>query len=103
MAKNGVYLIEDTHAAYWDSHGGSLKEPKSIINVSKNLIDKLNADHTKGQVESDDFTKSTPCIPCEWNYKVFSFRKKMEPSKTKEIGQQHLSNIRFLQVISSVL
>ena len=52
MSKDGVYLVEDTHAAYWkDSHGGGLDEPESIINVSKNLIDKLNADHTKGQVE----------------------------------------------------
>ena len=63
MSKDGVYLVEDTHAAYWkDSHGGGLNEPESIINVSKNLIDKLNADHTKGQVEPDDFTKSTQSI-----------------------------------------
>ena len=48
---------------YWkDSHGGGLDEPESIINVSKNLIDKLNADHTKGQVEPDDFTRSTQSI-----------------------------------------
>jgi len=63
MSKNGVYLIEDTHAAYWkDSHGGGLDEPESIINVSKNLIDKLNADHTRGQVKPDDFTRSTQSI-----------------------------------------
>lgn len=63
MSKNGVYLVEDTHAAYWkDSHGGGLDEPESIINVSKNLIDKLNADHTRGQVEPDDFTRSTQSI-----------------------------------------
>ena len=63
MSKNGVYLVEDTHAAYWkDTHGGGLNEPESIVNVSKNLVDKLNADHTKGQVEPDDFTRSTQSI-----------------------------------------
>ena len=63
MSKNGIYFVEDTHAAYWkDSHGGGLDEPESIINVSKNLVDKLNADHTRGQVEPDDFTRSTQSI-----------------------------------------
>ena len=33
IAKNGIYMIEDTHAGYWDSHGGSLKEPKSMIKI----------------------------------------------------------------------
>ena len=41
---------------------GGLNEPESIVNVSKNLVDKLNADHTKGQVEPDDFTRSTQSI-----------------------------------------
>ena len=63
MSKNGIYFVEDTHAAYWkDTHGGGLNEPESIINVSKNLVDKLNADHTRGQVEPDDFTRSTQSI-----------------------------------------
>ena len=57
--KNGMYLIEDTHAAYWDSHGGGLNEPESINNVSKNLIDMLNADHTRGAIQPTDFTRST--------------------------------------------
>lgn len=63
MSKNGMYFIEDTHAAYWaDTHGGGLEHPDSIINVSKNLVDKLNAHHTKGQVEPDEFTESTQSI-----------------------------------------
>jgi len=62
IAENGLYFIEDTHAAYWSSHGGSLSHVDSINNVSKELIDKLNADHTKGQIESDFFTKNTRCM-----------------------------------------
>lgn len=62
ISPEGIYFIEDTHAAYWSSHGGSLSAPDSINNVAKTLIDKLNADHTRGQVESDYFTKNTKCM-----------------------------------------
>ena len=102
MAKNGVYLIEDTHAAYWDSHGGSLKEPKSIINLSKNLIDKLNADHTKGQIESDDFTKSTQCITFYDSMIVFERgdvgeKKPMETGSDRFVPSKIDSNIFYIR------
>ena len=25
LADGGVYLVEDTHTSYWDSHGGGLR------------------------------------------------------------------------------
>ena len=102
IANNGIYLIEDTHAGYWDSHGGSLKEPKSMINVSKNLIDKLNADHTKGQVESDDFTKSTQCITFYDSMIVFERgdvgeKKPMETGSDKFVPSKIDSNIFYIR------
>lgn len=60
--KNGMYFIEDTHAAYWDSHGGGLDVPESINNISKNLVDVLNADHTRGAVQPTLFTRTTTSI-----------------------------------------
>ena len=62
LADDGIYFIEDTHAAYWDSHGGSIKEPESINNVAKGLIDSINADHTRGQKEPDYFTRNVKCM-----------------------------------------
>lgn len=59
MAKNGVYLVEDLHAAYWDEFGGGLRKPSTFIELSKNLIDELNADHTRGALPPTAFTKST--------------------------------------------
>lgn len=102
IAKNGIYMIEDTHAGYWDSHGGSLKEPKSMINVSKNLIDKLNADHTKGQVESDDFTKSTQCITFYDSMIVFERgdvgeKKPMETGSDKFVPSKIDSNVFYIR------
>ncbi len=62
MEKNGVYLVEDLHTAYWPKFGGGLDAPGSFINIAKSLVDKLNADHALGQVTPDDFTRDTFAI-----------------------------------------
>ena len=59
MGKNAVYLIEDLHAAYWPKFGGGLSELANFFNVAKGLVDKLNADHTLGQIEPDAFSRET--------------------------------------------
>ena len=62
LADDGIYFIEDTHAAYWSSHGGSITAPESINNVAKEMIDSINADHAKGQKQPDYFTKNIKCM-----------------------------------------
>lgn len=59
LPKNGVYMVEDLHCAYWPKFGGSLEGPGTFINIAKGLVDKLNADHTEGAVEPDAFTRET--------------------------------------------
>ena len=62
LANDGIYFIEDTHAAYWTSHGGSITAPESINNVAKEMIDSINADHARGQKQPDYFTKNIKCM-----------------------------------------
>lgn len=62
IAADGVFFIEDTHAAYWPSHGGSIGHPDSINNVSKVMVDKINADHGRGQIRPDFYTRNTKCM-----------------------------------------
>ena len=62
LANDGIYFIEDTHAAYWNSHGGNITAPESINNVAKEMIDSINADHTRGQKQPDYFTKNIRCM-----------------------------------------
>jgi cephalosporin hydroxylase len=62
IQNTGIYLIEDTHAAYWSSHGGSMDNPETINNVSKLMVDKINAEHTHGQIKPDFFTYETKCM-----------------------------------------
>ncbi len=44
MARDGVYMVEDLHTAYWPEFGGGLRAPTSFIEIAKDLIDALNAD-----------------------------------------------------------
>jgi SAM-dependent methyltransferase len=59
IVRNGVYLIEDLHTAYWDEYEGGLRRKGSFIEHCKDLIDELNADHSRCSVPSTAFTKST--------------------------------------------
>jgi hypothetical protein len=45
VAKNGVYLVEDLHAAYWPDHGGGLRRPGSFIETAKDLVDQMHANY----------------------------------------------------------
>jgi len=59
MLKNGVYLVEDLHTAYWEEYEGGLRKPTNFIELCKSLIDELNADNSRGALPSTEFTKST--------------------------------------------
>jgi SAM-dependent methyltransferase len=59
VSKDGVYLIEDLHTAYWPEFGGGLRRPDSFIEIAKNLIDDLNADHAREALAPSVFTQTT--------------------------------------------
>ena len=62
MPKNGIYMVEDLHTAYWEEYEGGLRKPTTFIEVCKSLIDELNADHTRGALAPNEFTKSTMAL-----------------------------------------
>ncbi|MBI1981326.1 MAG: class I SAM-dependent methyltransferase [Methylocystis sp.] len=59
MPRNGVYMVEDLHTAYWEEFEGGLKRKESFVETCKDLIDALNAEHARGAIEPDAFTLST--------------------------------------------
>ncbi len=59
IVRNGIYLVEDLHTAYWDEYGGGLRRKGSFIEYCKDLIDELNADHSRNVLASTEFTNST--------------------------------------------
>jgi SAM-dependent methyltransferase len=59
LSRNGVYLVEDLHTAYWDEFEGGLRRKGSFIERCKDLIDELNADHARKALAPTEFTRST--------------------------------------------
>lgn len=59
MSPTGVYTVEDVGTSYWDEYGGGLSRPGTFIELSKSLIDHLNADSTRGSLPSSTFTNTT--------------------------------------------
>ena len=59
LSRTGVYLVEDLHTAYWDEYEGGLKRKGSFIEYCKELIDELNADHSRDELPVTEFTRST--------------------------------------------
>ena len=63
VKSNGVFLCEDLHTSYWSDFGGGYKRYNTFIEYSKNLIDKINAFHSKSPfLKVDKFTKSTDSL-----------------------------------------
>jgi len=62
LPKNGIYVVEDLHTAYWESHEGGLRRNGTFIEYCKDLVDELNAYNTRGAMEPTEFTKSTSSI-----------------------------------------
>jgi cephalosporin hydroxylase len=59
VAADGVYMVEDLHTAYWNEYNGGLQRPGTFIEACKNLVDELNADHTRGAIVPTLFSKTT--------------------------------------------
>jgi cephalosporin hydroxylase len=58
ISPNGLYLVEDLHTSYWDTHEGGLKRPGTFIEECKTMIDHLNGYYTN----PSSFTQSTQSI-----------------------------------------
>jgi hypothetical protein len=53
LSENGVYMIEDLHAAYWSDYDGATKSPHNFMKVVKQLVDDMHHwYHPRGQVIS---------------------------------------------------
>jgi hypothetical protein len=59
LSLSGVYMVEDLHTAYWQEYEGGYRRANTFIELCKDLIDELNADHARGQPVPTAFTHST--------------------------------------------
>jgi len=83
MPKNGIYMVEDLHTAYWDEYEGGLRKASTFIELCKNLIDELNADHNRGALPPTEFTRTTWSMHFYDSVAVFE-----RGTHTKKSGQE---------------
>ena len=63
MLADAVYLCEDVHTSYLPHFGGALGDAGTFVEMTKALIDRLNAWHVPNQaLAPDGFTRSTDSI-----------------------------------------
>lgn len=62
MSKNGVYAVEDLHTCYWEEYDGGYRREGSFIELCKDRIDQLNAEHSRGAISESEFSTSTTSI-----------------------------------------
>jgi len=61
-ARNGIYMVEALHTSYYSEYGGGVRKPGTFIELSKDLIDELNADWTRGDLPPTLFSTQTLSI-----------------------------------------
>jgi cephalosporin hydroxylase len=55
----GVFLLEDLHTSYWPNYDGGHKKPGTFIEYAKDLIDQMNAWHSRDEsLEVDKYTRT---------------------------------------------
>lgn len=94
VSRDGVYLVEDLGTAYWDEYEGGMKRRGSFIETCKDLIDELNADHTRGVLHPTPFTCSTRSMHFYDGIVVFE-KGRRTAKHSRQIGRRPLNSIKF--------
>jgi 23S rRNA U2552 (ribose-2'-O)-methylase RlmE/FtsJ len=59
ISAEGVYLCEDMHTSYWGEFGGGYRREGTFVELSKDLIDDMNAWHSRSErLVVTDFTRT---------------------------------------------
>jgi hypothetical protein len=93
VKQDGVYLCEDCHTSYWWEWGGGYKRKGTFIEYTKNLIDYINAYHSKtSRLKVNDFTLNVKSLHYYDSIVVVEKSRMSEPvvSKTGNISFEDL-------------
>jgi Methyltransferase domain len=96
VADDGLYICEDLHTSYWPQYGGGHLDPHSFIEFSKNLIDRLNAWHSKNQrsLVPSEFTQTAFALHYYDSMLVIEKRRR-EPPKDAKTGARTIPDEAF--------
>ena len=90
VAHDGVYLVEDLHTSYWREYGGAYRGQFSFLELTKTLIDQLNAWHSRDahSFVVDGYTQSTGSMHYYDSVLVIEKRRR-EPPRKCESGKPY--------------
>jgi len=85
VRNGGVFLIEDLHTSYWDNYGGGVRRPGTFIEYAKNLVDQMNAWHSRDKdlLAVDEYSKSIRGMHVYDSIVVFDKAKVKRPTHEK--------------------
>jgi hypothetical protein len=78
LVDGGVYICEDTHTSYWDSHEGGLRRDGSFIEWVKDRLDDLHAYHL-GEPVHPVWAKQVGGVHCYDSVVVFDKERRHPP------------------------
>jgi hypothetical protein len=93
VKEDGIYVVEDLHTNYWEELGGGVRKPGTFIETTKNLIDELNAYHTRGAIGVTRFTNTAASIHC-YDSMVFIEKAKISPRRDLIVGNRDGQRVR---------
>ena len=90
VAHDGVFLVEDLHTSYWREYGGAYRGQFSFLELTKTLIDQLNAWHSRDahSFVVDGYTQSTGSMHYYDSVLVIEKRRR-EPPRKCESGKPY--------------
>lgn len=90
----GVFMCEDTHTSYWREYGGGFKKKNTFIEYSKNIIDDINAWHSKSRkLNINSLTKNVKAIHFYDSIIVLEKRKILHPT-VKKTGLATINDVK---------
>lgn len=80
LNENGLYVVEDLHTAYWNSHDGGITSPYNFVTVASRFVHDVNK-----QFIEEPFTPSLNSLMEISFYNSFVFMRKGNPPNVSSI------------------
>lgn len=97
LKPGGVFLIEDLHTSYWESHGGSYLGADSAIEFFKKFADLLNFYHIKDHHFEKNFSLEDRYI-FEWLRSIYFYDSVVVIHKLQKARETHYQRVMVGQL-----
>jgi len=95
LRSNGLYVVEDTQTAYWQTWGGGMDKPRTSMEFFKRLVDGLNhVEYPIADYQPDYFDRHIVEIAFFHNLVIIRKGQNNEKANVPELIQQELALVQ---------